>query len=185
MDVSVILIRDLDDICWSALEDPNSTYQVGGALAANITFVSFFLASRKGLQVFLEIWRDRDSHDGSHNHPLIRHLGLMITPAFPDTTDWEALTDYLTAPQACTRVRTNREPGENGFDGPAYFRKHFFLLPFFPEMAGPELTGAEFVKALVLPFAAHPARGTSQSAEAEDKLAQARAYELVHSALTE
>ncbi|KAJ0425155.1 hypothetical protein BJY00DRAFT_308482 [Aspergillus carlsbadensis] len=190
MDVGVILIRDLDDICWSALEDPTSPYQVGGALVANIAFVSFFLASRKGdafihrwLQVFLEIWRDRDSHDGSRNHPLIRHLGLMITPAFPETTDWAALTDYSTAIQACTRVRTNREPGPNGFDGPAYFKKHFFLLSLFPEMAGPELTGAELGHA--------PARGgrgeeaASDSNSAQAQLAQSRAHELVHSALTE
>ncbi|KAL2794807.1 hypothetical protein BJX66DRAFT_337597 [Aspergillus keveii] len=198
MDVGVILIRDLDDICWSALEDPSSPYQVGGALVANIAFVSFFLASRKGdafierwLRVFLEIWRDRDSHDGSHKHPLIRHLGLMITPAFPETTDWEALTDYSTAIQACTRVRTNREPGPHGFDGPAYFHKHFFLLPLFPEMAGPELTGAELVKALLLPYTntttanTNTQQGEAGATAAEDKLAQSRAHELVHSALTE
>ncbi|KAL4950531.1 hypothetical protein BDW69DRAFT_187283 [Aspergillus filifer] len=184
MDVGTILIRDLDDICWSALEEPNSLYQVAGPVIPGIAFLSFFLASRKGdpfinrwLRVFLEIWRDRDSHEGARNHPLIRHLGMMISPAFPATTDWAALTDYAVAIQACTRVLRNQEPGENGFDGPLYFRKQVFLIPVFPEMAGPELTGAKFVKALKLPY------GEPGEYCAKDGISQARAYELVHGAL--
>ncbi|KAL2827454.1 hypothetical protein BJY01DRAFT_139009 [Aspergillus pseudoustus] len=98
-------------------------------------------------------------------------------------SDWRT-----TATQACTRVRTNREPGEAGFDGPAYLRNHFFLLPIFPEVTGPELTAAEFVKALFLPFMTPgepPGVGQRAAASVEDSLGHSRARGLVHGALAE
>lgn len=30
MDVGILMIRNLDDICWSALEDPSTPYEVAG-----------------------------------------------------------------------------------------------------------------------------------------------------------
>lgn len=48
--------------------------------------------------------------------------------------DWANFTDYLAQVQAYERVRLNREPGADGFDGPAYFREHFYLLDARTEM---------------------------------------------------
>lgn len=30
MDVSTFLFRDLEDICWASIEDPNSPFEVAG-----------------------------------------------------------------------------------------------------------------------------------------------------------
>jgi hypothetical protein len=80
--------------------------------------------------VFLRLWKDRDHAAGLHSHPLISHLPLLQidAPSIPTSADWIDFTDYLAQIQAFERVRLNKEPGIDGFDGPAYFRQHFFLL---------------------------------------------------------
>lgn len=52
IDVSVMLIRKLDDICWSAIEDPKTPYEVAG-MAQQMRehpgqMLNSFIASRKG-----------------------------------------------------------------------------------------------------------------------------------------
>jgi hypothetical protein len=127
--------------------------------------------------VFLEVWGDRESAVGTCHHPLIRHLGLIIGPAFPPTTNWEELTDYAAVTQSCRRVKTNREPGENGFDGPSYFRNHFYVLPEMPELSGTELNSSGFRKALMTTY------NLSEDASDSEKEDQARTSQLVLSTL--
>ncbi|KAJ5902904.1 hypothetical protein N7495_003432 [Penicillium taxi] len=184
MDVGIMPIRDLDDICWSTLEDPSSPYQVCAVMVGKIALVNYFLAARKGdpfvhrwLRLFLEVWGNRETAKGICHHPLISHLGLIKSPIFPPTTDWEELTDYGAITQCCARVKDNREPGEDGFDGPAYFQKHFFVLPDVPEFAGPELSASDFRKALLTPYS------QDENASETEKKDQEEASQLVHSTL--
>lgn len=79
---------------------------------------------------------DRNRAAGLHGHPLISHLPLLqiSAPTIPAGADWADFTDYLAQVQAFERVRLNQEPGVDGFDGPEYFREHFFLLDARTEM---------------------------------------------------
>ena len=60
MDVGCILIRDLDRICWSQLEDPDSPYQISTPWMYGLTIGNHFVASRKG-DPFIKRWYARDS----------------------------------------------------------------------------------------------------------------------------
>ncbi|KAL1859999.1 hypothetical protein Plec18170_001948 [Paecilomyces lecythidis] len=174
MDVSTILFRNLEDFCWSALENPSSPYEVAGfAFQCRKEWgqiINCFIASRKqnpfiyrlklcrrisGHQVFLRLWEGRTDAVGIHRHPLVRHLGLLAAddPNFGDSPNWEGFTDYAAQILAYERVRLIREPGQDGFDGPAYFRKHFFLLDAWEELCrGQEkFDGLQILKLLLLP----------------------------------
>jgi hypothetical protein len=107
----------------------------------------------KGQQIFLKIWQDRESAVGLNTHPLISHLPLLQinAPSIPPGADWVNFTDYLAQVQAFERVRLNRETGVDGLDGPAYFRRNFYLLDARTEMfIGQAFDGAEQVLRLLL-----------------------------------
>ncbi|MCJ1462998.1 hypothetical protein MMC07_001602 [Pseudocyphellaria aurata] len=147
IDVSTVLFRRLEDICWAAIEDPSSPYEVGGFAYQSRTYFgqmfNGFIASRKNNpfvkrwhEVFVEMWRERTDVTGIHSHPLVRHLGVLqpYDPCFGLNPDHRAFSDYCAQFLAYERVRLAREPGsEDAFDGPAYFRKHFFLLESWEE----------------------------------------------------
>ncbi|KAI9720220.1 MAG: hypothetical protein M1812_003038 [Candelaria pacifica] len=141
MDVSTILIRALDDICWRSIEDPLSPYEVACFAFQSRTYFgqifNAFIATRKSnpfikrwKEIFAEMWKDRTDVQDIHQHALVRHLGLMTPddPSFGDNPPLEDFTDYVAQVLAMERLRLLREPGPEGFDGSAYFRKHFFLL---------------------------------------------------------
>jgi hypothetical protein len=85
----------------------------------------------------------------------VRHLGLLTAddPNFGENPNWEDFTDYAAQILAYERVRLTREPGKDGFDGPAYFRNHVFLLDAWEELCrGQEkLDGLQILKLLLLP----------------------------------
>ncbi|KAI9794929.1 MAG: hypothetical protein M1835_006303 [Candelina submexicana] len=141
MDVSSILIRTLDDICWRSIEDPLSPYEVACFAFQSRTYFgqifNAFIATRKRdpfikrwKEIFAEMWRDRTDVKGIYQHPLVRHLGVMTPddPSFGDNPPLDDFNDYVAQVLAMERLRLLREPGPDGFDGSAYFRKHFFLL---------------------------------------------------------
>lgn len=101
------------------------------------------------------MWGERKHSIGLHDHSLVRHIGLLKinSPSISSQADWKAFTDYIWPHQAYERVRRNREPGLAGFDGPSYFRKHFFLLDAGVEMfRGQDLDGGKQVaRMLALP----------------------------------
>ena len=88
MDCGTLLFRDLDDICWSRLEDPESpyelagfTFQLGGGKGR--TWMNSFIAARKGNpfvkrwhHIFLEVWKGVSESKGMHAHPLFKCLPL-------------------------------------------------------------------------------------------------------------
>ncbi|KAB8606242.1 hypothetical protein FH972_025872 [Carpinus fangiana] len=107
MDVSTLIFRSLDDICWSALEDPKSPYKValfeyqcrkhfgqvmnnfiactkGDPFIKNCKSTSFLILGdnclcllNTGHAIFCSVWQDSPSLEGAHAHPLLRHLGLL------------------------------------------------------------------------------------------------------------
>lgn len=53
MDAGTLIFHDLDDICWSRLEDPESPYEMAGFIipqggAMRKRFLNHFIAARKG-----------------------------------------------------------------------------------------------------------------------------------------
>ena len=55
MDVGIILIRQLDDICWKQLEDPKSPFEVSVPWMYGTVMANHFVASRKG-NPFIKRW---------------------------------------------------------------------------------------------------------------------------------
>ncbi|KAI1345340.1 hypothetical protein F5Y01DRAFT_309142 [Xylaria sp. FL0043] len=213
MDVSIMLIRDLNTICWLALEDPTSQYEIAG-MAQQLSdhpgqMLNSFIACRRHntfiyrwQQVFLRMWSGRNDAVGLHDHPLVRHIGLLRLQAssIPANADWAGFTDYLAQILAFERVRLNREPGQRGFDGPAYFNIHFFLLDANTEMfRGQDFDGAERLAHMLLlpctaPWPRHIgshqeqthicAEQTEASKDEDQRLAQQFTYAvLAHSSL--
>lgn len=113
------------------------------------------------------MWKGRDNTIGLHAHPLVAHLPLfrINSPSFSADVDWVGFTDYLAQVQAFERVRLNQEPGEDGFDGPAYFRNNFYLLNAGTELfRGQAYGGADRVLQLLL----LPRTGSSSDADQAD-----------------
>ena len=91
MDAGTILFRNLDDICWSELEDPKSPYEFSGFTLdsggpAGKVFNNSFIAARKGNpfvkrwhDIFLEVWRGKTESKGAHAHPLLIDMPPMGT----------------------------------------------------------------------------------------------------------
>ncbi|KAL4888795.1 hypothetical protein BDV59DRAFT_205784 [Aspergillus ambiguus] len=142
LDPGMILFRDLDKICWDALEDPKSHYEVATMITTALNpfaILNFFVAARKNdpfiyrwKQVFLQVWQNRTHSVGLHAHPLLRHLPLTCVnvDGIPVDADWTSFNDYIALTKSFERVRLNREPGADGFDGPEYFRNRFFNLDY-------------------------------------------------------
>ncbi|KAF7510020.1 hypothetical protein GJ744_007124 [Endocarpon pusillum] len=92
MDVGILLFRDLDDICWHALEDPQSPYELAGfafegLIGGRKTIPNSFIAARKGnefikrwMDIYLEVWKGVTEQTGMHSHPLLKHLPLPGSP---------------------------------------------------------------------------------------------------------
>ena len=55
MDVSIILVRRLEDICWRQLEDPESPYEVSLPWLSGTFIFNAFIACRKG-NFFVKRW---------------------------------------------------------------------------------------------------------------------------------
>jgi hypothetical protein len=135
-----------------ASSPPGKTTHSFTAVCATLPYQAIHADCFVGQQVFLHLWQDRDYSSGLHGHPLIAHLPLLqiSAPSIPASADWGHFTDYLAQVQAFERVRLNKEPGIDGFDGPDYFRKHFFLLDARTEMfLGQAFDGGDRVRRLL------------------------------------
>ncbi|KAK5125962.1 hypothetical protein LTR85_011317 [Meristemomyces frigidus] len=83
MDVGIILVRDMDRICWKQLEDPASPFQVLAPWMYDTVIANHFVAARKG-DPFIKRWHDLFVHlwTGPTNHS-----GLIETPLFAPLQD--------------------------------------------------------------------------------------------------
>ena len=93
MDVGTILFRDLEEVCWRALSDPQIPYEMAGLSlhppGANKTLANCFIAARKGnpfikrwFEIYLEAWKDVKEQKGMHAHPLFKRQALPPTLKF-------------------------------------------------------------------------------------------------------
>ena len=55
MDVGILLLRQVDSICWKQLEDPSSPFEVSVPLMYGTVTANHFVASRKG-NPFIKRW---------------------------------------------------------------------------------------------------------------------------------
>lgn len=89
----MILFRNLDDICWKKIEDPDSPYELGGFLLAcytndDLAMANGFIATkahnpflRRVQEVYKALWDTGATNcKGFHLHPLLRHLGVLGLP---------------------------------------------------------------------------------------------------------
>jgi hypothetical protein len=179
LDVGSILFRNLEDIFWRDLEDPESPLEMGITLFQSRKYIgqcqTGFIGARKGnpfmyrwMRVWQEVWDDRTNCMGLHKHPLLQHLGTILMPEMLNLEnprkldfggegvyDLALFTDYVALNQAYERVRLLRDDA-GGWDGPAYFRKHVHLLDAIDELwkSHEMLSQGDLYPLLSLPFKA-------------------------------
>ena len=140
LDVGIVLFMHLDQVCWDALMDPNSKFEVALA-SADPSLMSglaenFFIAARKGngfirrwKDIFLEAWKGRSDCHGIHRHALFDHLVADGHVARFLKMASEAKLDYFGAYLAYERLRLTEDP-DDGFSGPNYCKNRILLLEY-------------------------------------------------------
>jgi hypothetical protein len=142
MDAGTTLFRHMDDICWKALEDPETPYEIAGFAPGtepgNDVIMNGFIATLKGNgfvrrwhDVFLEIWKDRKDCIGLQNHPLLRQVKKVEVPKdmqIKFNIDNSLMNDYVSHVLSFPRVRMLQDP-DDGFNGPDYWERHAYVLP--------------------------------------------------------
>lgn len=152
MDVGNLLIRPLDRICWSQLEDPNSPYQVATPWMYGITMANHFVASRKGdpfikrwHDLFVHLWRNRTNSQGLSADPLVAFSQtLSFDDARAQKHHWDFKVDALTVFEYIMQVvcwmricMLSKDEGD-GFIGTEYWQKHVLIWDVLPENWGGE-----------------------------------------------
>lgn len=150
MDVGIMLLMHLDQVCWAALKSPKSKYQVavasGDPTLKSGTAENFFIAGRKGngfihrwMMILSEAWAGRVSNKGIHAHPLFHHVVRdgNIADFFKGAT--EAKLDYFVAYLAYERLRLLEDPYD-GFSGPSYCKNRVLLIDYKEFAVGAMLT---------------------------------------------
>ncbi|KAH7310714.1 hypothetical protein B0I35DRAFT_439576 [Stachybotrys elegans] len=141
LDVGTTLFRHMDDICWNAIEDPSTPYEIAGFATAthpgNDVIMNGFIAATKGNlfvrlwhEVFLEVWRGRTDCTGVRNHPLLRQVQKVDFPKEMQEKfdiDNSLMNDYVGHTLAFNRVRMLQDESI-GFNGPEYWEKHAYVL---------------------------------------------------------
>jgi len=140
MDVGLLLLMHLDQVCWDVLGNPKTKFEVALA-SADPTLKSgaaenFFIAGRKGngfikrwMLVQLEAWKGRHNSHGIHADPLFHHLirDGNLTHVFKGAS--EDKLDYFQAYLAYERLRLLEDP-KDGFNGPSYCKNRILLIDY-------------------------------------------------------
>ncbi|KAI1262503.1 hypothetical protein F5Y18DRAFT_418898 [Xylariaceae sp. FL1019] len=140
MDVGIILLMHLEQVCWTKLRDPKCKFEVAVA-SADPTLKSgvaenFFVAGRRAngfikrwMLVLLEAWTGRINNKGIHAHPLFQHLVRdgNFSHVFQGA-DGDKL-DYFQGYLAYDRIRLLEDPSD-GFSGPLYCKHRVMLIEY-------------------------------------------------------
>ncbi|KAI9167868.1 putative glycosyl transferase FCK3 [Paramyrothecium foliicola] len=140
LDVGIILLMHLDQICWNAIKDPKSKIEVAlssadAALKSGLA-ETFIMAARKGngfikrwMLIVLETWSGRTNNKDIHQHPLYHHLirDGNISHVFHGASG--AKLDYFEAYLAYERLRLLEDPND-GFSGPSYCKNRIMLIDY-------------------------------------------------------
>lgn len=158
MDVGIVLLRHLDDICWNTITDSSSSIEL---VFPSLDFTlnsakigNFFFAAQKGnefilrwMKVFLEVWKTKSSGEGTQLHPLLSHL-LQIGSNAPMLRAMPLHEiDYFSQTLSLDRVRLLRD-ADDGFDGHKYFEDHVALLEYLECDAATVLSHKDGEKAM-------------------------------------
>ncbi|KAL2865895.1 uncharacterized protein BJX67DRAFT_372825 [Aspergillus lucknowensis] len=153
MDVSIILIRSLDRVCWSALEDPATPYTISTPMMYDAYMANHFVAARKGdafikhwHELFMHVWKDRTSYEGLCQNPL---FAFMMDEGFAESQehgfDWEFVVSPMTVFEYITQVIVWKRlamledtGGDDGFDGVRYVREKILWFDALTEDWGME-----------------------------------------------
>lgn len=147
LDVGFLLFRDLDDLCWDALENPLNPVELAGfKMTVNSSLAMFwngFIAARKDSlaikywhDIFLKLWDGRTSCEGMNAHPLLRHLPRYEVPSStgqPAAFAYEHFVDYLAQMFCLERLRHLRDPTK-GWDGSQFFESRALLFECVSEV---------------------------------------------------
>jgi hypothetical protein len=143
MDTGMILLRHLDNICWRAIESPNSPYKMAGVLMPLRpevgTMLNGFIAARRGNgairrwhAIYCALWEGSTTAEGFHAHPLLAHLPQLDVQNAelgcpPLLIPTHGLGDYLAHFLCLERLQQLRDPAD-GFNGAEYFTNNVLLL---------------------------------------------------------
>ena len=146
IDVGFLLFRNLDDICWKALEDPATPFEMAGF---KITFspaigmmFNGFIAARKGNlcikywhDIFLKVWEGVTTTAGMHKHRLLQHLPKYEPPSAKGQPPFKyaQFVDYIAQIFCLERLRHVKDPNI-GWDGPDYFENRVLLFDCVQEI---------------------------------------------------
>ncbi|TVY83657.1 putative glycosyl transferase FCK3 [Lachnellula suecica] len=153
MDVGILLIRDLDRVCWRQLEDPASPFEVSVPWMYGPVMANHFVASRKGNpfikrwhDLFVALWRDQINSGQIVANPLIA-FGKDVK--FEDSQargfNWEfnveptTVVGYIAQVIAWMRVCFLEDPND-GFNGREYYAEKVLLFDALSEDWGAEQT---------------------------------------------
>lgn len=153
MDVGIILIRQLKNICWKQLEDPSSPFEVSVPWMYGSVMANHFVASRKGNpfvkrwhDLFVHLWKDRTNPGGMLENPLVS-FGKEVK--FEDSQaknyHWEFKVEPLTVMEyigqvlAWLRLCMLEEPNDR-FNGAEYYENKVLLFDSLSEDWGAEAT---------------------------------------------
>lgn len=153
MDVSCILFRSLDKICWDQLMDENSPYTISTSVMFDAYMANAFVAARKGdefikkwHELFMHLWKGQNDWSGIIKSPLIAFVqGVDFSQSKAAGFHWHWDVDpmivlgYVGQVIAWFRLAYLKEPN-GGFDGVEYYTKHVLCLDSLSEVWGAEKT---------------------------------------------
>lgn len=175
MDAGTMLLRHVDDICWNVIEDPHSTYKLAGfGMGGNGGILNGFIATKRDNpfikrwhDIYTELWKDRTSAIGIHNHPLVREIRVDAPKAILDAfgNDRGRFNDYVAHFLAFEKAKSTTYDDING---PDYWKRHAYVLPIretiFHQIAT-EFDGHRQLDLLKLPREALSPKERNQDAE--------------------
>ncbi|KAL2073896.1 hypothetical protein VTL71DRAFT_11222 [Oculimacula yallundae] len=166
MDTGIILIRDLDRICWNQLADPSSPFQVSAPLMHTTVLANHFVASRKNdpfikrwHEIFVHMWEGQTNSTNLIQHPLAA-VGATISYEAQEARGfaWEFIVEpefvagYVSQVLAWMRLCALEEP--NGFNGRDYHAEKILYFDSLEEDWGAETVvgfrGKELFDALAM-----------------------------------
>ncbi|OJD22070.1 hypothetical protein ACJ73_06590 [Blastomyces percursus] len=108
MDVGILLVLDLDRVCWATLADDSSHNNVAVPCMYDVVMTNHFVASRKGdpfikrrHDLFVHLWGNRTSHAGMANGPASQ---LDLAAAAQNGYQFEFSVDAMTVLEYITQV---------------------------------------------------------------------------------